>query len=513
MIRVDLSASEVPIEPGGTAQLEVTLSGAIDSADQVALEIEGIDMEWYAIPVSTVAVEPGGKGATRVLFKVSRSSEAHAGTYPFVVRATGMETGDTGVAQASLVVKPYSSLQIDMSPKRAVSSFFNRSNLFDVSVTNLGNKPETLDLFARDPEDACAYEFETDRVTVAPGHTSSVPLVVEPVTRPILGSTRLFGFAVTTRSISDAYVSAASQGQVERRALLSTVTLIVAMVLTLAGGLAYWLQPKPVEVRSFTATPMQITAGEQVTLSWDVANFSASSYISPGNVRLNSGVDSAVVTPAETTTYKLIARGGGSEVTKEIVVVVTAQPSPARAKILQFGVSSTRIHQGDSVTLTWKVQGVSQMVLNPLGKALDPALYTSHEVKPDQSTTYELTVQGKGLDSVSKTVKVEVVGPLVSLAQIKGFRAKPEQIVTGESAVLSWTVANAETVDIDNGPGSVKPAGTASVQPMQTTTYTLRAQDSKGNAETRSVTIKVVEPPPMEQPIDEPVTTPPSPGR
>ncbi len=46
MIQVDLSAAEVPVEPGGTAQLTVTISNKQSNDDHVFLEIEGIDVEW-----------------------------------------------------------------------------------------------------------------------------------------------------------------------------------------------------------------------------------------------------------------------------------------------------------------------------------------------------------------------------------------------------------------------------------------------------------------------------------
>src|SRR2546423_13910957 len=113
LIQVELSAAEVPIEPGGTAQLAVTIINKQDHDDHVFIEIEGIDVEWYALPVPAVNVAAGESQTARILFKIARSSQSQAGTYPFVVRARGMESGEFGVQQASLAIKPYSALQAE----------------------------------------------------------------------------------------------------------------------------------------------------------------------------------------------------------------------------------------------------------------------------------------------------------------------------------------------------------------------------------------------------------------
>jgi hypothetical protein len=72
---------------------------------------------------------------------------------------------------------------------------------------------------------------------------------------------------------------------------------------------------------------------------------------------------------------------------------------------------------------------------------------------------------------------------------ISSFSATPSSIVAGKPAVLSWSVAAAASVSIDNGVGPV--AGTSvSVSPMVTTTYTLTATNAAG-AITASTTLTV----------------------
>ncbi len=494
VIRVDLSASDVTIEAGHTAQLDVTVTNRQDAEDNVAIEVEGLDVEWYALPVPSVHIGPGEAGSLRVLFKVGRSTDVAAGTYPFVVRARGMESGATAVHQATLTIKPFSSLQLELDPKRAASSLFSRAPVFELRVTNLGNRPETLDLSASDSEDACAYEFENDRVTVKPGGTEAVGLVVEPRSRPLVGSARLYQFTATARSASDAYVSASAHGQLERKAFLSTV--VASLLLTAAIVAAGWwvFRPRPVVVRAFTAEPSEVVAGEPVVLSWDIENPGDGTKIIPGNLPVRTSVGTVTVNPEIPTVYKLLARGGGREVTREAAVVVRPRPPMPAARIREFVASAKRIHQGDVVTLMWRVDGATALVLNPIGE-LNPRMDKSRQVMPEITTTYVLSAQGKGGDVVTKSVTVEVVAQNVSIAEIRGFRADPGTITAGQTATLRWTVENAAAVGIDNGIGEqLEPRGSFQVTPAVTTVYTLRASDAKGNVVTKQVTVTVTAP-------------------
>jgi hypothetical protein len=95
---------------------------------------------------------------------------------------------------------------------------------------------------------------------------------------------------------------------------------------------------------------------------------------------------------------------------------------------------------------------------------------------------------------------VEVVPVTQSIALIGAFRAKPEKVVAGQKASLSWSVENAVSIEIDNGVGAnLKPKGKVEVTPQNTTIYTLRATDNKGNITSKTVTLTVTppEPPPV----------------
>jgi hypothetical protein len=76
---------------------------------------------------------------------------------------------------------------------------------------------------------------------------------------------------------------------------------------------------------------------------------------------------------------------------------------------------------------------------------------------------------------------------------IVAFSATPTEITEGESATLMWNVTNATSIQIDQGVGSgLAAAGTSSVSPSSSTTYTLTAGNSAGSS-TQFVTVTVTE--------------------
>jgi peptidoglycan-associated lipoprotein len=80
-------------------------------------------------------------------------------------------------------------------------------------------------------------------------------------------------------------------------------------------------------------------------------------------------------------------------------------------------------------------------------------------------------------------------------AVVNQFAIEPATIERGQTAALRWTVANSTDIAIDNGIGTVPGSGTRNIVPAQTTTYTLTARSSFGNA-TSTATVTVTGPPP-----------------
>ena len=73
------------------------------------------------------------------------------------------------------------------------------------------------------------------------------------------------------------------------------------------------------------------------------------------------------------------------------------------------------------------------------------------------------------------------VGP-ASQPNVVSFAASSSTVTPGTAVTLSWQTVNATGVTIDNGVGAQAANGSVSVKPAVTTTYTLIAQGSGGEA-------------------------------
>lgn len=512
MVQVELSSEELEVEPGGTVQVTATVTNTGDQVDRYQIEVEGVDMEWYAIPVPAVTVAPNESKRERILFRPPRSTASRAGVYPFVVRVRSLESGDAGIAQGSLSVSTFKSLEIDLTPKRGGATFFRRDTEFAVRIANRGNTEHTLLLHASDPEDACVYEFETERITLPPDGEQEVLFRVEPTTNPVIGSTQLIGFTVIARAIDDPYLSASTQGQLVHKALISGAAIVTAIV-TIGVLFTFWItRPRPVEISLFTADRMEITVGDQATLSWSVENaernqvtISASSGRKWENLPANGKL---AVDPKSRTEYELVARNSLGEMPKRLTINVLQPPKPADPQILLFKADSREINKGESVRLVWKVENAEKLILSPIGLTLDPAL-PDYRDTPDKNIEYTLIARNAA--GKVTTAKVKVTVRENSTAVIDSFDANPRTVEPGEQVTFSWQITGAVRAEINNGVGKVDyKSGTVTLSPTQTTEYVLTAADNNGRTTSQRVQIVVRKPAAPGSTPDDPAVHPPT---
>ena len=246
-------------------------------------------------------------------------------------------------------------------------------------------------------------------------------------------------------------------------------------------------------ISSFTADPATIKKGESSTLSWSVSN--------ADSLSINQGVGtvtgtSVSVSPDETTTYTLTATNSAGSVTATAKVrtvsgTISASPNPCT---IAAGSDTC------TTTVTWSATGTTRIIVWTGHNQKLPTVLTNSGAsgstsiswikdEVDNSYTfilgdYEGEVQGKLLDTV--TVTGRRAG---SLPTIRSFTASPTTIDSGGSSTLSWSVAGADSLSIDQSVGTV--TGTSkSVSPTETTTYTLTATNSAGSA-TATATVSV----------------------
>ncbi len=93
--------------------------------------------------------------------------------------------------------------------------------------------------------------------------------------------------------------------------------------------------------------------------------------------------------------------------------------------------------------------------------------------------TFKVLDNGNSWSAVVSTAIT--VTPRVAKPVINSFTAAPPSIIRGHASLLSWNVAGAKTVFIDNGVGPVSPFDTKTVYPAANTVYTLTATNEAGS--------------------------------
>jgi hypothetical protein len=158
-----------------------------------------------------------------------------------------------------------------------------------------------------------------------------------------------------------------------------------------------------------------------------------------------------------------------------------------------FSSSPSTINPGDTSNLSWNVTGANSVSIDQ-GIGLVSAM-GSRAIAPGSTTVYTIsatnatgTVTGSAVAMVNS---MPYNGTMMGTAPaITVFGANPSIINSGATSTLSWNVAGANSISIDNGIGQVNASGTMTVSPGASTTYTISATNNNGTI-TRSTTTLV----------------------
>ena len=239
----------------------------------------------------------------------------------------------------------------------------------------------------------------------------------------------------------------------------------------------------PLRILRFTANPSSVRSGQSSTLAWQVENADSVEITTVGRVDARGG--SVTVAPADTTVYRLTAKGANNQELNETVTITVEKPL---GRILTFTSSPMNISLGQSSTLSWQTDGAETVELSGTGPV---AANGSQSVSPAVTTTYTLTVRTK-FGEVTANTTIQVTPP--TAPRILRFTAAPQSIVLGDASTLLWSVEGATDVAISTI-GVVGNNGTFNVVPAGTTTYRLTARNQSGEAVTAETTVTVSRPP------------------
>lgn len=214
---------------------------------------------------------------------------------------------------------------------------------------------------------------------------------------------------------------------------------------------------------TLSAESTSLSCGQSTQLNWNSTDAVDVSITQLDNVTA-SGDRS--VTPMKTTTYQLVAKGPGGEVTQTATVDVDTQPVAnltASAQEVHYHKIGNRVVQDDTVTLSWSTSNADKVTITPLNiegsygnTTITPAPKQTTTGPVDEVVNYTLTGSNQCGGTIAKTAEVHLVGsidpaPPVTLASVfypsnYPHTAKPDVgLLSSQKAVLNEAASQFKT--------------------------------------------------------------------
>jgi hypothetical protein len=426
-IGVTLSSNTLEVNAGESVEFTATVHNRSQIVDQFTFAVEGLDPAWCDLSVASVSLFPGDKDQVRITIHPPKTAETKAGSYPFTVRAvSGADPQEFTVAEASLMVRTFAGLSVEMSPTRVVG----RSGTYVITLNNQGNTDVAQSFEASDAEEALSYTFKPEEVTVPAGGSATAELHAQLKKKPKIEGEKEYPFQVVVKpSGADRFSPEAKtiNGQLvyERKARPKPrmprwlIAVIAAVAAVIIGILLF---------RSCAISPPNIIefnyerAEEGYMLVWLVEGASEGDVNGEAIVEELLEKGNMPVYPTTLTEYVLTVSNRGGEDTAVVVI----QPPPT----IEFFRAEWIM---ESFLLSWSVVEANEVYLNDESVSFEGEL----KVDPGETTEYVLRAENEG-GAVGESVTV--TPPAVTVVSPNGG----EEWLIGSRHSVTWRTIGPE---------------------------------------------------------------------
>jgi hypothetical protein len=181
---------------------------------------------------------------------------------------------------------------------------------------------------------------------------------------------------------------------------------------------------------ALTAQSSSLNCGQSTELNWNSADAVAVGITDLGNVPAKGDRS---ITPTKTTTYQLVAKGPGGDVTQTATVNVDSQPIATLAASEQevhYHKIGDKVVQDDPITLNWSASNADKVSITPLGAEgtngsakINPQPTQTTTGPVDEVLNYTLSASNGCGGTITKTAALHIVGsidpaPPVTLASV-----------------------------------------------------------------------------------------------
>jgi hypothetical protein len=224
-LTVELNPPRVEMEPGGTpVEVVATLQNLSNVVEQYAIEVSGLEAEWYTAPVTSVSLFPQDRDQVRITLHPPKRPGLRAGSYPFRVVARARSGAGQQSASGVLDVRGVAIYRIvDLVPRRLTA---RGSGAYSLQIANSGAADVRLALEGSDPDGQCTFRFPKQaEPMVAAGGKGDYPVVVKPRKRPWVGPEHSYEFTISARPVDTRGEPQVVSGQFTHKPLFQTLPI------------------------------------------------------------------------------------------------------------------------------------------------------------------------------------------------------------------------------------------------------------------------------------------------
>jgi uncharacterized membrane protein len=293
---------------GDNVETNLKLRNLGQTIDQLTISIEGLDTNWYAIPVSSVALFPNDEDNLKIIFEPPKADQIKAGVYNFCINVSSQTNPEeTNTVDMSIEVQTVPELEINISPQ----SITGRRGMYHIEINNPGDNEADIQLQCSDSNGALKYYLQSEHLTIPPNHHSEVSVEVSLGWLSFFGGAKDFSFQVLAMQPEDDEGKTV-EGKLSRIAWHRMISQIKLPRFKLPRILSSFLQ-KPPEITAFEAKSDDKI---EFRLTWSVKR---SKDVKLNNASVEQQGD-RLVSPSTPTSYMLTAnnRYGSSQKSVEV---------------------------------------------------------------------------------------------------------------------------------------------------------------------------------------------------
>ena len=238
--------------PGGPpVEVTVTIQNRSDGVAEYAVELIGLEAEWFTPPPTSVRLFPQDREQLRFALRPPR--RAAKGNFVYRVLVRSSRGTAQAAAEGALEVTGTVDYRLEVVPRRQTG---RGQATFQAQITNIGTADVRLTLDGQDVDGNCDVRFPRGGSTVVQaGQKVDVPVRVRPFQRPWIGQERSYDFNVTARPDDPTAAPQTVAGQFTHQPRLASWAPVRTTLLVL-GGVVVALALVAVVLPSGLAGPM-----------------------------------------------------------------------------------------------------------------------------------------------------------------------------------------------------------------------------------------------------------------